>query len=48
MQSNAPDLLGFERGLSASDGLSQQLRQLASAALAWGALWENARECRLT
>ncbi len=48
MQSNAPNLLGFERGLSASDGLSQQLRQLASAALAWGALWENARECRLT
>ena len=47
MQSNAANLLGFERGLSASDGLSQQLRQLASAALAWGALWENARECRL-
>ena len=48
MQSNAPNLLGFARELSASDGLSQQLRQLASAALAWGALWENARECRLS
>ncbi len=48
MQSNAPNLLGFERGLSAADGLSQQLRQLAAASLAWGALWENARECRLT
>lgn len=48
MQSNAPKLFGFARELSASDGLSQQLRQLASAALAWGALWENARECRLS
>ena len=48
MQSNAPNLLGFARELSASDALSQQLRQLASAALAWGALWENARECRLS
>ena len=48
MQSNAPNMLGFARELSASDALSQQLRQLASAALAWGALWENARECRLS
>lgn len=48
MQTSAPNLLGFERGVSPGDGLSQQLRQLASAALAWGALWENARECRLT
>ena len=48
MQSNAPNLLGFARELSASEGLSQQLRQFASAALAWGALWENARECRLS
>ena len=48
MQSNAPNLHGFARALSASDGLSQQLRQLASAALAWGALWEHAGECRLS
>ncbi len=48
MQSNAPNLSGFARELSAGDGLSQQLRQLASAALAWGALWENARACRLS
>ncbi len=48
MQSNTSKLVGFARELSAGDGLSQQLRQLASAALAWGALWENARECRLS
>jgi hypothetical protein len=47
MQSNHPGLDGFARELSPADALSQQLRSFAQAALAWGALWQNAREFRL-
>ncbi len=47
MQANGADLTGFAREMSPADALSLQLRHVAAAALAWAALWENAREYRL-
>jgi hypothetical protein len=47
MHADGADLTGFARETSPADALSLQLRHVAAAALAWAALWENARECRL-